>query len=513
MKIIDNRALKLRLRDPSRVLDVIPKSAPLGNNKVLVHWDLDNAMVLKNLGVRRVPSPIAKDYDWPGMFPPMKHQIITAGFLTLNKRAYCFNDPGTGKTMSAIWAADYLMEKEEIKRVLVICPLSTMQTAWQADLFKTAMHRSVGIAHGTRAQRLKVLEQDPEFVIINPDGVGTIKEPLQKQGFDLVIIDEATCIKNASTARWRNINSLIKPDTWLWMLTGTPAAQSPLDAYGMARMMNKDTAPRSMSAWRDQVMFKVTQFKWLPKEGWKDRVHDLLQPAIRFNKEQCTDLPPKTYITRRVEMSKSQQQLYDTVRTQLAVSAGGELITAANAAAGMSKLLQISSGSAYTNSGETLDFDIKERFNELCSVIDEAPNKVLVFIPFRNSIERLYEDLTEKGYTCEVIQGGVPLSRRTKIINKFQEEEDPRVLLLQPNSISHGVTLHAADTSVWWGPVMSFETYAQANDRMHRTGQKNPCVVVHLESSPVERVRFRALTQKGEDQESLLDMYKEVLGI
>lgn len=258
-------------------------------------------------------------------------------------------------------------------------------------------------------------------------------------------------------------------------------------------------------------MYKVTNFKWVPRKGWMDKVYDLLQPAIRFTKDQCMDLPPKTYVTREVPMSKVQEEAYNTLREQLAMALEGEMVTAVNAASGMSKLLQISSGSVYTDEGETLDFDISARFKELCEIIDASPNKVLVFVPFVNAIERLSSALEAKGYTAAVIRGGVSLNKRNQIISDFQQEENPRVLVLQPSSISHGVTLHAADTSVWWGPVMSYETYAQANDRMHRKGQENPCTVIHLQSSPVEKLRFAALSRMQDDSEGLLEMYKEVL--
>ena len=116
---------------------------------VVVYWGLEEMQRLSRLvpSTIKVPSPIARDYKWPGMYTPMDHQRDTARFLSLHRRAFCFNEAGTGKTSAAIWAADYLMNQGLVKRVLVICPLSIMQSAWQADLFKTAMHRTCAIAH------------------------------------------------------------------------------------------------------------------------------------------------------------------------------------------------------------------------------------------------------------------------------------------------------------------------------------------------------------------------------
>lgn len=190
MQIIENKALLLKLRDPAKVTAVIPKSKVLDQHKVLVHWGLDEAQVLKNLKIKNVPSPILRSYAWPGIYKPFDHQKTTASFLTLHKRAFCLNEQGTGKTGSVIWAADYLMKQGRIKRVLVICPLSIMDSAWRADLFKFAMHRSVDIAHGSADKRRAVIESQAEFVIINFDGVEVVADAIKRGDFDLLVVDE-----------------------------------------------------------------------------------------------------------------------------------------------------------------------------------------------------------------------------------------------------------------------------------------------------------------------------------
>ena len=110
MKVVDNKALLLRLRNPGRVTSIIPKSNLLPDNKVLVNWGIEETHVLKNLNIK-APSPIEKNYKWTGKYAPFEHQKTTASFLTLNRRAFCFNEQGTGKTASAIWAADYMMRQ------------------------------------------------------------------------------------------------------------------------------------------------------------------------------------------------------------------------------------------------------------------------------------------------------------------------------------------------------------------------------------------------------------------
>ena len=131
----------------------------------------------------------------------------------MNRRAFCLNEQGTGKTGSVIWAADYLMKQNRIKRVLVICPLSIMDSAWRADLFRFVMHRSVDIAYGASKVRKKIIEGDAEFVIINYDGIEIVESEIANGGFDLVVIDEANAYKNVQTKRWKTLNRILKADT------------------------------------------------------------------------------------------------------------------------------------------------------------------------------------------------------------------------------------------------------------------------------------------------------------
>lgn len=518
MRIIDNKAVLLKLKNPGRVTTIIPKSKVLGEvepgkHEVLVHWGQEETQVLWNLGFKKVPPPIKGRYDWPGMYRPMDHQIETAAFFTMHKKCFCLSDMGTGKTISAAWASDYLLTKGIIKRVLVVCPLSIMKAAWQSDLFKSLMHRRVDIAHGTREKRIAVINSDAEFVIINYDGVEIVQKELKKGGFDLVICDEASFLKNSKTNRYKAIQGILEPDTWLWLMTGTPAAQSPLDAYGLAKLVRPSGVPQYFGGWRDMVMTKVTQFKYVPRKDAKDKVFEALQPAIRFTKDECLDLPDILYTTREVPLTSQQERYYKTLKKEMMIVAGGEGITAQNAATNLNKLLQISGGAVYTDNGETVEFDVTNRLNELLDVVNESSHKVLVFVPFRHTIELLAEFLTKENISCDVVHGGVPANKRADIFAKFQMDPDPRVLVIQPQAASHGVTLHAANTVVWWSPITSYETYAQANARVHRKGQRNQCLVVRLQGSPVEEKLYTALANREDSLTSLLGLYKEEMGL
>ena len=226
MRVVKDKAILLNLRNPGKVTNTITKSKIIGKNKVLVNWGVEEAITLKSMNID-APSPIEGKYGWPGKYTPFDHQKSTAAFLTKHRKAFCFNEQGTGKTASAIWASDFLLEQGAVNRVLIICPLSIMDSAWREDLFSFAMHRSVDVAYGSPDKRRKILANGADYVVINYDGVEIVADDIAAGGFDLIIVDEATHYKNAQTKRWKALNKLVGDDTWLWMMTGTGSAKPP----------------------------------------------------------------------------------------------------------------------------------------------------------------------------------------------------------------------------------------------------------------------------------------------
>jgi SNF2 family DNA or RNA helicase len=518
MEVIDKTAVRMVVpsNELRHLVGHIEKCEVLSDDgksaEVLIYWGIEEMQRLIRV-YGEAPSPMYEQYDWPGMYTPFVHQKTTASYLALRDRCFCFNEAGTGKTSSVIWATDYLMNQKQIKRVLVICPLSIMYSAWQADIFKTAMHRTVAVAYGDANKRKKIINGEYEFVIINFDGVGIVAEDISKAGFDLIVIDEANAYKTVTTKRWKTLAKLITPSTKLWMLTGTPASQSPLDAFGLAKLINPSGVPKYVTAWRDKVMQPITKFKWIPKKTAQADVFTALQPAIRFEKAQCLDLPEVMYQTREIPMTAQVTKYYNWLKNQLLIEAAGEQVSAVNAAAKLSKLLQISGGAVYTDTKEVVEFDVSPRLNALMEVLEETLHKVIVFVPYTHTIELVSKHLSSQGVTNEVINGAVSASARSDIINRFQTQENPRVLVIQPQAASHGVTLTAADTVVFWSPVMSVETYLQCIARIDRVGQKNSMTVVHLQSTEAERRVYQMLQGKVDMHESLVELYKQELGI
>lgn len=516
MEIYKDKALLVNTRRPELILEKIPQSKvakDLGDGimQVAVKWDLDEVLTLSSLRIKNAPSPISRDYHWPGIHKPFDHQKTTAQFLSANKRAYCLSEAGTGKTSAVIWAADYLMNQGKVRRMLVVCPLSIMQAAWQSDFFKTAMHRTIAVAHGTAEKRKQIVSGTAEVVIINYDGIEIVEKEIKAGNFDLIVVDEANYVKTVTTRRWKALNRVVEPDTWLWMMTGTPASQSPADAYGLAKLVNPASVPKYAGTFKDMVMQKISQFTWIPRFNAQDIVFKTLQPAIRYTKADCLDLPDVLYTTRDIPLTPQQDKYYKKLKKEFFIEAGGEDVTAVNAGVMLTKLLQVSSGAIYADSGEIVEFDMSNRMTALKEIISEASHKVLIFCPFRHSIEKIMSELNKDKISCEAIHGDVNMTKRTEIFKNFQEKTDPHVLVIQPQAASHGVTLHAANVVVFWSPVMSVETYIQCCARVDRAGQRNPMTVVHLQGSPVEKKIYAMLQNKIDTHTKLVDLYREEL--
>ena len=506
----------LNLRNPSVVLNTIP-TAKLkqhnGRDFVIVPHRIDETLVLNRLGIH-VPSPILHRYRWGGQYAPYAHQKTTAAFLTMNRRAFCFNEMGSGKTLSSLHAAEFLMQQKKVRRALIVCPLSTMQRAWGDEIFNNFMHRKYAILHGDREKRLKLLARDDvDYYIINHDGLTRdwmLQALAERHDINLVIADEASAYRNARTERYKKFEKYVsRGDLWLWLMTATPCPNAPTDAWALARLVDKTKVPKFFKAFQDRVMHQITTYKWVPKPDGAEVAFSCMQPAVRFRTRDCIDLPPTTYLTREVQMTPEQGKAYAQMHKTFTMEASKETtIVAANAAVKLMKLVQIACGIVRTGDGDdTVELDATPRMQVVQEVVEEAGGKVIVFVPFKAVIDKLAEYLGET-FPVATVSGDTPLGARNQIFYKFQNAEDPRVLVAHPKCMSHGLTLTAADTIVWYAPFPSNETTEQANGRIVRPGQKRHTNIVEIEASSVEREMYQALRTKKKMSTAIMELYK-----
>jgi SNF2 family DNA or RNA helicase len=220
-----------------------------------------------------------------------------------------------------------------------------------------------------------------------------------------------------------------------------------------------------------------------------------------------------TFVEREAIMSPQQHKYYNVLRKQMLIEADGEEVSAVNAAVQINKLLQIAGGAVYTDKGEVIEFDVSNRLNVVQEVIEESSHKVLVFIPFTHTIELLEKHLTKNGIACEVINGSVSVNNRSDIVKRFQEQDTTKVLLIQPKAASHGLTLTAANTIIWYAPCTSVETYLQANARIDRPGQVNNMTIVHITGSPVEAKMYSLLQGNIRNHSKIIDLYRQEISL
>lgn len=510
--IARNGALLFSVNQPQLIRELLPTAKQIsykGKEIFAVRHTLDAATVLRNIGLD-APSPILYDgYRFSGRFMPMEHQITGVEFLTLNRRAYNLSTMGTGKTASALWALDYLMQRGQVKKTLVICPLSVIGV-WANEAFSVTPHRHCIQLVGKREKRLDLLEEKADIYAINFDGVVSIQEAIEKAHFDLIIIDEASAYCNPQNKRYKAVKKLIKPTTRVWLLTGTPTPNAPTDAYGLVKLINPEAIKCSFKMFRERLMRQYGPYKWVPKPDAVNVVNQLMQPAIRFTKEECLDLPPLTYNDRVCDLSKKQQRVFEDMKSKMRHEEEQSEITAVNAAVKLLKLQQIACGVVKDVEGEPMYLDPTPRLKLLNEIIEEADSKVIVFVPFIYAMHMIQNELQKK-WTTELVNGKVGRDQRNDIFHRFQHEDNPKVLVAHPKVAAHGLTLTAASTIVWYAPIFSTEQYEQANARIERKGQKNAMSIYHLVAHPFEKGIYDVLQSKASLQSQLLGLYSQAM--
>lgn len=484
-----------------------------GKKSLFIPWTLENA---RRLAAMKLPSvsTIVRDYDFPGHnIAEMPHQVRMADFVCKHRRCYVFGETGVGKTLAVAWAMDHLIEIGDVKRVLIVCPLSIVNETWGDTLRTHFPHLSYSVLWGTPDKRRKLATNNNRIHIINFDGVGTVLEELKRNKYDMVLIDESTALKVATTRRWKWINSVIPATAALVMMTGTPIPQGPMDAYGQAKLMGNMPLPRTTARFRDEVMKQVAPYIWRPREDAADKIKALMSPAIYVAKrEVLKDLPPITYTYRHVEMSASQKKLFEQMRKHQLAEVQGTTITAVNAAVKLSKLLQTLGGATYDDDGNIVTCNATPRINEMLDLIDQSLSKTIVFAPFRHVLEQIGAALRKHGVKFRVIHGDVPPKEREEIFRAFQKTDEFEVILAIPSTMSHGVTATAASTIIWFMPTPRNETYSQACARIERKGQQLPMTICHLVSHPIERQLYEAQQETLGYEKKVLALYKQLLG-
>lgn len=507
--IIVSRANRALLAPPIPAVTSMFQGAPaLPDGNVLLRHDLANTKLLRSIGFK-LPNPMLTYYDWtPGGKPPFEIQKKTCEMLTEFTRSYVLSHMGTGKTKAVLWAWDWLNKNGYTGKLLVVAPLSTLNFTWMNEIFETLPHRKAVVLHGrSKKRRLEALGQDVDIYIINHDGVKTIYDELViRKDITTLVLDELAVYRNNSD-RSKLMRKMAQSFKWVWGMTGAPMPNAPTDVWAQCRIITPWTAPSSRRHAEGMFMERLSQFVLVPKKDAVEKAFAMMQPSVRFSLDDVTELPEGHIQTIQVEATEAQTKAYKAIATALQAMVEEKIINAANAGVAINKLLQIAGGWVYTNNPEFVTVDCAPRVAALLDIIEGVENKVIVFAPFThmlNGLANIIDTIYPKKFVT--VDGNTSREKREEAFFRFQNTENPKILLAHPGTISHGLTLTAADTIVWWVPITSLDIYDQANARIRRVGQKNRQLVVHLQTMPVEKKLYRLLNDKQKLQAQFLSL-------
>lgn len=498
----------LRVDATPAVQQLFP-DVPVIDGRVTLEHTPRSTIPLRAIGFD-VPSSIRTTYDWNNG-TPFDIQIRTCELMTENPRCYVLNSMGTGKTRCALWAFDYLKKLGLVNKMLVVCPLSTMHFTWAAEIMKAAPHLRWSVLYGTAAKRRKLLASvDVDVYVVNHDGLGIVgRDVAQRADIDTIVLDELAVYRN-NTLRTRTAAKVVANKAVVWGMTGAPMPNAVTDIWNQIRLITPHRVPKYFSWLRDELQVRVSQFKFLNKPGAIEKAFNYFQPSVRYTLDDIMELPEAVVPPpMQVELSDEQRRVYTDLRKFAVAKVAKGDITAMNAGVLMSKLLQVSAGWLYDSKHVGHNLDGSARLDALADIIEGAAGKTIVFANYLHVLHGMHAYLTARGYTPHLIHGGVKPKDRNIIFNTFQNTHDRSPLLVYPRCISHGLTLTAADTAVWFGPPLSAETYDQCNARIRRVGQKRKQLFIHLCSTSIERQVYNLLTNRLMQQDSFLHLLED----
>jgi SNF2 family DNA or RNA helicase len=499
-----------------------PKSVT--GTEIVLDYSAETLSELWKLGLDiRGLTPFDFQYrpDLPKEYRPMPHQLATAGFLTVHRRAYLTSDTRTGKTLACAMALDYL-RRTEPGAALIVCPLSVMETAWASSLHMADADARTGLLRGTKKQRLKILDSKANYYIINYDGLTMLEDRLLsmvlRREITKVIVDELNHFGNPGAARYKAADAVFNdaavPVKYLWGLTGTPGADT-MAVFGMCRLVNFSGMPwKTKTAWQAGIQYKYGPEAW----QWRDRpetssiIHRVMQPNIRYAREAVLDnLPPVIHMSRETQLTEQQLKYYSEMKRDMVIRfERGEVVSADQKAALLSKLFQICLGMVITDCG-AVSLNNKYRIELLKDLINETSRKTVIYCHFTAAIQDLADKL-KASFSVARVDGTVTGPKRDEIFKAFRAARDPRVLIAHQKTVAYGTELAAADQLINNGPQLSgVSTYSQGLDRASSREQLSDHIaVVDVWGSPEERVYMQALNTRKRHSDIISDLFTSI---
>ena len=462
---------------------------------------LPKAAIIKDNSVQNV----VVDYSKYSNRPPLEHQKEAIQKLLENKKFILADDMGLGKTTSTIIGA---LESGS-KKILIICP-ATLKINWKREI-ENYSDRPIFIAES------KNFSTEHDFVIANYDIIKNFHDPKNKEEslilnskFDLIIVDEAHYIKNATAQRTKLINDLVKNTERLWLLTGTPMTSRPMDYFNLLSLVDSPVSKNWMAyAIRYCAGY---QFKVGNRKVWNitgaSNLEELRERTsgtiLRRLKENVLDLPDK--IITPVYL-KLKSKAYEDVM--------GEYYDWYDKNPEESKSLTVQF-SKLTKVRQIIAEEKIQQTIEIAENIIEQGKKVIIFCNFTDSLNKIVEHF---GKTAVKLDGSMSQHERQYSVDQFQENEKIKVFVGNIRAAGTGITLTSGEAAIFNDLSFLPSDHAQAEDRSYRYGQKNNVLVYYpIFENTIEGIIYDILNNKKQviatvmgDNQNPADAAEEIL--
>lgn len=465
----------------------------------------------------------------PVAVKPMKHQLVSLKHSEKSTLVLDTSDPGTGKTMVRILA----FAKRRAKGggcMLVLAPRSLLETAWDDDIRKFAPHLKTSIAWASN--REEAFAANADVYITNHDAVNWLaKKPKSFfTKFSEVVIDESTAFKHHSSNRSKAVSKILhqlgrSSFVYRAALTATPTSNGITDIWHQVHLLDggKRLGPsfygfRNTVCVPTQVGKSAHALRWDDREGAEDAVFGLLKDiTIRHKFEDCVDIPANLVYTMMYTMPPGAKAAYDTLAEKQLLLLGTDRmktrltgkpakITAINAAAVSTKLLQLASGAVYTESGKYTTADYG-RYQLIIDLVLARKHSFVLF-QWNHQRDELVAAAEKAGITYCVYDGETSDKDRAEMVRAYQNGMY-RVMFAHPKTAGHGLTLTRGTTTIWASPTYDLEHWAQAGRRQYRIGQtqKTETIVILAKGTIDEHIYNEILMPKDGRMKSLLELF------
>ena len=444
-------------------------------------------------------------------YTPHSYQQRATDLVVSKKSVGLFLDMGLGKTVITLTAVNELIyDRFEVSRVLVIAPKRVAEDTWTREHKKWDHLRELRISKvlGTAAQRLRALEQDADVYVIGRDNVVWLVDHYSKKKhwpFDMIVIDELSSFKNPQAKRFRALRKILGVTQRVVGLTGTPSPNGLMDLWAQVYLLDRgERLGRTIGAYREKYFRAGARngyvvYKWEPLKGAKEQIEEKISDiCVSMSAADYLTLPERIDNVIPVKLTDAEMELYKRMEQDQLLQIEDSDVVALNAAAVMTKLLQIANGSVYSMDGTVVNIH-DAKLEALQEIIDTTDSPVLVFYSFKHDLDKILEAVS----VARVLNGPEDI--------RDWNDGKVRVLLAHPASVGYGLNLQeGGHTIVWYGLTWSLELYQQANARLYRQGQEKPVIIHHLiAEGTVDEQAMAALQAKDTSQAALLAALKE----